>query len=184
MNRAASRSCSVSCASWTRWRRAASSLATAAGSCRALEVTIGAGRPFSGFGPGLVAYPPTNAIIIGLELCRPELDRRLAERFEDQLARGLLGEVRALSSRPAGLSRTARQAIGYRELLGHVEMASPWSRRRPKPSAGCGLSPAVRRPGSDVTRAWSGSGPTGTTSLRCGFAPLLPIGPWRKGMRH
>jgi len=88
---------------------------------RALEVTIGAGRPFSSFGPGLVTYPPTDATIIGLELCRPELDRRLAERLEDQLARGLLAEVRALSSRPAGLSRTARQAIGYRELLGHVE---------------------------------------------------------------
>jgi tRNA dimethylallyltransferase len=88
---------------------------------RALEVTIGAGRPFSSFGPGLVTYRPTNATIIGLELARPELDRRLAERFEDQLARGLLAEVRSLSSRPAGLSRTARQAIGYRELLGHFE---------------------------------------------------------------
>ncbi len=88
---------------------------------RALEVTIGAGRPFSSFGPGLVTYRPTNATIIGLEVGRAELDRRLAERFEDQLARGLLAEVRALSSRPGGLSRTARQAIGYRELLGHVE---------------------------------------------------------------
>ena len=88
---------------------------------RALEVTIGSGRPFSSYGPGLVTYPPTNVTFIGLELSRPELDRRLAERFEDQLARGLLAEVRALSSRPAGLSRTARQAIGYRELLGHVE---------------------------------------------------------------
>ncbi|MGO9877834.1 MAG: tRNA (adenosine(37)-N6)-dimethylallyltransferase MiaA [Acidimicrobiales bacterium] len=92
---------------------------------RALEVTIGTGRPFSSFGPGLVAYGPTSSIIIGLELERPELDRRLAKRFDDQLARGFLEEVRALASRPAGLSRTARQAIGYRELLSHIEQGVP-----------------------------------------------------------
>ncbi len=92
---------------------------------RALEVTIGSGRPFSSFGPGLVTYRATDSVLIGLELDRTELDCRLAERFEDQLARGLLDEVRALSKRPAGLSRTARQAIGYRELLRHVEQGVP-----------------------------------------------------------
>jgi tRNA dimethylallyltransferase len=88
---------------------------------RALEVTVATGRPFSSFGPGLVNYPTSGAHIIGLQLERSELDRRLAERFKEQLARGLLEEVRALSARSAGLSRTARQAIGYRELLGHIE---------------------------------------------------------------
>ena len=88
---------------------------------RALEVTLGAGRPFSSFGPGLVTYPPVASSFVGLALSRCELDRRLAQRFEDQLEKGLLAEVRALSSRPGGLSRTARQAIGYRELLTHVE---------------------------------------------------------------
>ena len=39
--------------------------------------------------------------------------------------RGFLDEVRALSTRPAGLSRTARQAIGYRELLRHLEEGVP-----------------------------------------------------------
>jgi tRNA dimethylallyltransferase len=92
---------------------------------RALEVTLGSGRPFSSFGPGLVTYPASSSIAIGLDLDRPALDRRLAERFEDQLARGFLEEVRALSARPAGLSRTARQAIGYRELLGHIEEGVP-----------------------------------------------------------
>ena len=92
---------------------------------RALEVTLGSGRPFSSFGPGLVTYPATSSLVIGLELDRSELDRRLAERFEDQLARGFLDEVRALSARPAGLSRTARQAIGYRELLRHLEEGVP-----------------------------------------------------------
>jgi len=92
---------------------------------RALEVSLGSGRPFSSFGPGLVSYPATRSVIIGLELGREQLDHRLAERFEDQLTRGLLDEVRALQARPAGLSRTARQAIGYRELLGHLEEGVP-----------------------------------------------------------
>ena len=38
---------------------------------------------------------------------------------------GLLDEVRALAARPAGLSRTARQALGYRELLSHIEDGVP-----------------------------------------------------------
>jgi len=92
---------------------------------RALEVTLGAGRPFSSFGPGLVTYPPTHSIIIGLELDREQLGRRLEERFEAQVELGLLDEVRALAARATGLSRTARQAIGYRELLRHVEEGLP-----------------------------------------------------------
>src|SRR5262249_22446094 len=35
---------------------------------RALEVTIGSGRPFSSFGPGLEAYPPTRFRLVGVAL--------------------------------------------------------------------------------------------------------------------
>ena len=35
---------------------------------RALEVTLGSGRPFSTFGPGLEAYPPTPVAMIGLTM--------------------------------------------------------------------------------------------------------------------
>ncbi len=38
---------------------------------------------------------------------------------------GLVDEVRALAARPGGLSRTARQALGYREILAHVEDGAP-----------------------------------------------------------
>lgn len=88
---------------------------------RALEVTIGAGRPFSSFGPGLEAHPPSPFVLFGLRRPRGVIDQRIARRFEAQLADGFVEEVRALASRPAGLSRTARQALGYRELLEHVE---------------------------------------------------------------
>ena len=40
---------------------------------------------------------------------------------EAEVARAYLEEVKALRDRPAGLSRTARQALGYRELLAHLD---------------------------------------------------------------
>ena len=88
---------------------------------RALEVTEGSGRRFSDFGPGLEVYPPTETVMIGLSVERERLDARLAERLAAQVEEGFLDEVRALTASPAGLSRTARQAIGYRELLAYLE---------------------------------------------------------------
>jgi len=92
---------------------------------RALEVTLGSGRPFSTFGPGLEAYPPSPVTMVGLAVPTEEVDRRIAERFNRWLEEGLLEEVRALAARPGGISRTARQALGYRELLAHVEEGAP-----------------------------------------------------------
>ncbi len=92
---------------------------------RALEVTLGSGRPFSSFGPGLERYPPTDVDLIGVRRSVEELDRRIADRFEGMLGSGLLDEVRRLQSSPGGLSRTARQALGYRELLSHLEAGVP-----------------------------------------------------------
>lgn len=88
---------------------------------RALEVTLGSGRPFSSYGPGLGAFPPTRFHLVGLDLDRRELDRRIDRRYDQQLEAGLLDEVRRLAERPGGLSRTARQALGYKELLDHLE---------------------------------------------------------------
>lgn len=87
---------------------------------RALEVTLGSGRPFSASGPGLEAYPPSRFVQIGLALERAELDRRIAQRLEGQLAAGWLEEVAGLGARPGGLSRTAAVALGYGELAAHL----------------------------------------------------------------
>jgi tRNA dimethylallyltransferase len=92
---------------------------------RALEVTLGSGQPYSSFGPGLAHYPAARARIGGLVLDRQEIDRRLEERLEAEMEAGFLEEVAALSRRQGGLSRTARQAIGYRELLEVVEDGAP-----------------------------------------------------------
>ncbi|MDE3044126.1 MAG: tRNA (adenosine(37)-N6)-dimethylallyltransferase MiaA [Acidobacteriota bacterium] len=88
---------------------------------RALEVTLGAGRPFSSFGAGLSAYPPSTVAQVGLRVELAELDRRVEARFRRWLDEGLLDEIRNLTANPAGISKTARQAVGYRQLLAHVE---------------------------------------------------------------
>ncbi len=87
---------------------------------RALEVTIGSGRPFSSYGPGLESYRPVPHPIVALELGRDELDQRIEARFAAQLDAGFVAEVRELLGRPGGLSATAGQALGYRELAAHV----------------------------------------------------------------
>lgn len=88
---------------------------------RALEVTLGSGRPFSSFGPGLTAYPLRPRFVqVGLRVERPELDVRITRRYQHQLAAGFVEEVAELTARPSGLSRTAAQALGYRELAAHL----------------------------------------------------------------
>ena len=86
---------------------------------RALEVCEGSGRPFSSFGPGLGTYPPSDVRQIGLRWDRAVLADRIGDRVHRMMGAGLLDEVRALADR--GMSRTAAQALGYKELLAHLD---------------------------------------------------------------
>ncbi|QGG94922.1 tRNA (adenosine(37)-N6)-dimethylallyltransferase MiaA [Actinomarinicola tropica] len=87
---------------------------------RALEVTIGGGRPFSSYGPGLDAYPPSRFRLVGLRLPRPVLDERIAARYAAQVEAGFVEEVRRVWEDPRGVSRSAAQALGYKELADHL----------------------------------------------------------------
>ena len=88
---------------------------------RALEVSLGGGRPFSSYGPGMTAYPPTRWRIAGVWLPRAVVAERIRLRLDAMIAAGLVAETEALRTRPGGMSRTARQALGYREVLAHLE---------------------------------------------------------------
>ncbi len=83
-----------------RARRRGWSRPIGAGWCARLEVTLGSGQPFSTFGPGLEAYPPTPIVMVGVTRSNEEVDRRIAGRF-----------TRWIEARPAprgaGLGRTA-----------------------------------------------------------------------------
>jgi tRNA dimethylallyltransferase len=92
---------------------------------RALEVTLGSGQPFSGYGPGVASFPATTWRLVGIWLPRRVVAARVESRFQAMLGAGLVAEVESLARRPAGLSRTARQALGYKELLAHVDGGMP-----------------------------------------------------------
>jgi tRNA dimethylallyltransferase len=90
---------------------------------RALEVSIGSGRPFSDYGPGLERYPAADRFhLAGLRIDRATLAPRIERRFADMVERGLVDEVAGLQGR---LGRTARQALGYKEILRHLEDGVP-----------------------------------------------------------
>ena len=99
---------------------------------RALEVCGGSGRLFSSFGPGLDTYPAVPFMMVGLRWSRPDLADRIRHRVHHMIEVGLVGEVRSLVADPRGISRTARQALGYKELIDHLE-------------GGCSLEDAVER---------------------------------------
>jgi len=96
---------------------------------RALEVLQTTGRPFSSFGSGLAQYgpPAIDVALVGVWLPREVLGRRIAARFAAMRRAGLEDEVKLLAVRSQGLSRTAGQAIGYKELLAHIRGEIPIS---------------------------------------------------------
>ncbi|MFT3861326.1 tRNA (adenosine(37)-N6)-dimethylallyltransferase MiaA [Micropruina sp.] len=57
----------------------------------------------------------------GLELPRELLDERIDARVDRMWADGLLSEVRTLTARGLREGRTASRALGYRQLLAHLD---------------------------------------------------------------
>lgn len=92
---------------------------------RALEVSIGSGRPFSSYGEGLEHYADTGTVLVGLRVDRAELAERISRRWAAQMGAGFLDEVRSLEQRPEGWSVTAAAAIGYKHLLAHLRDEAP-----------------------------------------------------------
>lgn len=86
---------------------------------RALEVVEGSGRPFSSFGPGVDEYPISPVRQVALRWDRNVLRMRIAHRVRVMVESGLVDEVVNLME--TGLSRTARQALGYKEVIEYIE---------------------------------------------------------------
>ncbi len=86
---------------------------------RALEVTLGSGRAFSSFGPGIDTYSTDQFRIQGIWIPRSLNSRRISDRVEQMLHAGWVDEVKALQVE--GLSKTAAQALGYKELIAFLD---------------------------------------------------------------
>jgi tRNA dimethylallyltransferase len=67
------------------------------------------------------SQPGASAKVFVLSWPRAELHARIDARVEQMFAVGLVEEVRALLEKHAALSRTAMQAVGYREVIQYLE---------------------------------------------------------------
>ncbi len=91
---------------------------------RALEVFELTGRPISDWQTEWAVEPsPTTdePRIYWVDWPRAVLYDRIERRVEAMFAAGLVDEVRGLQSLPKPLSREARQALGYREVMEHLD---------------------------------------------------------------
>ncbi|WP_287152806.1 tRNA (adenosine(37)-N6)-dimethylallyltransferase MiaA [Candidatus Solincola tengchongensis] len=87
---------------------------------RAMEVYMRTGVPISRLqsrrGEQPLVYPYVGVV---LDAPRQALYRAIDRRVEEMFSAGLVEEVRSLAER--GLSRTARQALGYKEVLSYLD---------------------------------------------------------------
>lgn len=89
---------------------------------RALEVCLASGERFSSRQKrrkGLLPVYKDKVVVLGLACARDELYRRINERVDKMFEYGLVEEVRGLLKN--GLSRTASQALGIKEVGGYLE---------------------------------------------------------------
>lgn len=95
---------------------------------RALEVGELTGGPFAATLPHHEHVRPT--VQIGLDRNRAELDQRIEQRVDAMLGAGFLAEVRDLEARGLRRGRTASAALGYRQLLDHLDGTLTLARAR------------------------------------------------------
>lgn len=93
---------------------------------RALEVLHVTGRPLSEQ-QNQPPLPVEERPKFVHWLCPPRewLYKRINRRVEAMIADGLVEEVRRLLQSPTGLGRTARQGLGYKEVIDHIEHGTP-----------------------------------------------------------
>ncbi len=98
---------------------------------RALEVIELTGEPFSASLPSM-EYDDPRSVQIGVDIDRPTLDERLEQRVAEMFDQGLVEEVRHLIGAGLEQGRTAREAIGYRQVTAYLrgELTLPEARDR------------------------------------------------------
>jgi tRNA dimethylallyltransferase len=87
---------------------------------RALEVVELTGRPFAASLPAPTYVDPAT-VQIGLDIDRSALDERIAARVDRMWDRGLGAEVRGLAGGGLREGLTANRALGYRQVLAHLD---------------------------------------------------------------
>lgn len=92
---------------------------------RALEVYRLTGRPISSFQRQWTRREPEGWTVIGLRRPKELESRRINQRVKKMIEEGFLEEVRGLLNEPRPMSPQARAAIGYAEMIEHLEGKRP-----------------------------------------------------------
>jgi tRNA dimethylallyltransferase len=87
---------------------------------RALEVVTITGRPYAASLPEH-EYADPRSLQVGVDIDRPALDPRIGQRVRAMFDAGLVDEVRGLLAAGLAEGRTARTAIGYREVAAYLD---------------------------------------------------------------
>jgi tRNA dimethylallyltransferase len=87
---------------------------------RALEVVELTGRPFTASLPAR-EYVYERTVQVGVRIPRPVLDARIEQRVKDMWDAGLVDEVRRLAATGLREGRTASRALGYQQVLAHLD---------------------------------------------------------------
>jgi tRNA dimethylallyltransferase len=90
---------------------------------RALEVIEITGAPFTATLPAYELARP--AVQIAVQVPRPELDQRIADRVDRMWEAGFEDEVRRLEAHGLREGKTASRALGYAQMLRHL--AGQWT---------------------------------------------------------
>ncbi len=89
---------------------------------RALEVYELTGQPISSFQKQFEnGVPATDCNVYVLQWPRETLYARIDKRVDKMMYENFLDEVKRLTERKLPISQTARQALGYRELLDYLD---------------------------------------------------------------
>ena len=90
---------------------------------RALEVVLTTGASFAA--QQVRQIPPYRLGLLALTAERPELYRRIDARVDEQIARGLVEETRALQARGYGWALPAMSGLGYRQIGAYLRGEMP-----------------------------------------------------------
>jgi tRNA dimethylallyltransferase len=89
---------------------------------RALEVFRLTGRPLTAhFEETTSPLPGMDVLAIGVRLPAPQIAARVARRVDEQFARGLLDEIRALFARGVPLTARPFGGLVYRQAVEHLQ---------------------------------------------------------------
>lgn len=92
---------------------------------RALEVFEGTGKMISKLQKRSPITEKYDVIMVGLNMEREKLYERINERVDKMIGAGLAGEVKTLLSKGYNRKLTSMQALGYKEMIDHLEGKRP-----------------------------------------------------------